>query len=238
MRKKTIMATITILLLFAITISSLNQPTLAKAQSNVNRWVDVVIVSPVDYVRYHSNSIFLQVTTTTDPNFYTGLVGKFTRITYTLDDNNTENIIYNDYEDPNSGFGYPVYYNTTIANVQWGLHTITVSVTNFGIGSGMGLPAFTITSKSTVAFIVDIFLPSPTPSITPTISPTQNSTTSPSPLPSIFPSASQTQQPTLEPTPTSDNVQPENFTPAIIIIALAALAVAISLLVYFKKRKR
>ena len=47
-----------------------------------------------------------------------------------------------------------------------------------------------------------------------------------------------TQQSTLEPSPTSDNLQVEDFTPMIIIIGLVAIAVAVGVLVYFKKIKK
>ena len=70
----------------------------------------------------------------------------------------------------------------------------------------------------------------PSPS-TPTTSPT------PTLSPSTSPSNSPTQQPTLEPSPTADGRQTEDFAPTIIIIGLVAIAVAIGLLVYFRKKK-
>jgi hypothetical protein len=87
----------------------------------------------------------------------------------------------------------------------------------------------------------------PTPIITPTQSPqdsptvtipTATSTTQPTPsfTPIISPSNSPTQQPALSHSSTSNNTQ-DNFAPMIIIIALVIVAVALSLLVYFKKRR-
>jgi hypothetical protein len=62
--------------------------------------------------------------------------------------------------------------------------------------------------------------------------------TEPSPTSAISSSSSPTQQPTLELSPTANNIQAENFTPIIIILALVAIAVAVGILVYFKKIKK
>jgi hypothetical protein len=79
--------------------------------------------------------------------------------------------------------------------------------------------------------------PSSSPSITPTPTPSPSLSSSFSPSPSLTPSSSPTQQPTLEPSPTLYTIQAENFTPAIILFGSIALAVAVGVLVYFKKRK-
>jgi hypothetical protein len=52
-----------------------------------------------------------------------------------------------------------------------------------------------------------------------------------------FTTLPQPQQPTLEPSPTSENILVEDFTPTIIIIGLVAAAVAVGVLVFFKKRR-
>jgi hypothetical protein len=79
--------------------------------------------------------------------------------------------------------------------------------------------------------------PSPTLSPTPILSPA--SSTSPSPSPS---SPSPTLQETIEPeqsaSPAAHGLQVKNFTPAIIILALATIAVGIGVLAYLAKRKK
>jgi PKD domain len=86
---------------------------------------------------------------------------------------------------------------------------------------------------------VNAVAPTPTPS--PTISPTPSPSTTPSLTPTISPnmtpSSSPTQQPTLELSPASDNIQVENYAPMIILAGLVVIAVSVSLVVCFRRRK-
>jgi hypothetical protein len=97
--------------------------------------------------------------------------------------------------------------NTTIQGLLAGYHTLVIYAND--TAGNMG-------KSDTVSFTID---------------------TQPSPSPTLSPSNSPTQQPTIEPSPTLDNIQADNFTPTIIILALVAIAVVIGFLAYFAKHK-
>jgi hypothetical protein len=133
--------------------------------------------------------------------------------------------------------------NFTIKNILNGIHNVTVYAndTNGNMGKSNNI-FFTIdTSTPPSPSPTSTTIPSPSPNLTPKPTPTSTPTVSPSPSPSkspsISPSSSPTQKATIEPSQTPNNSQTENFTPAVVIVGLATLAVAVGLLVYFKRKK-
>jgi parallel beta-helix repeat protein len=80
---------------------------------------------------------------------------------------------------------------------------------------------------------VDVIIPNPNPSPSsiPKSSPTSSTSSSQTRLTSSSPEI------TLEPTPTAHEIEAENFSPEIIIIALAAVAVIIGVLVFLARHK-
>jgi parallel beta-helix repeat protein len=111
--------------------------------------------------------------------------------------------------------------NMTLVMLSYGSHSITVYANDTVGNTGV---------SDTVYFLI-AQLPSPSPSATP--SPSVVSSANPNPSPS--PLSSATQQPTLEPIP--HGIQAENYTLIIIMFGLAATAVTMGLISYFKRYK-
>jgi hypothetical protein len=261
--KKTFLSAATILALLISLVAGLQVVEVAKANSIRLYWVptspdtslpQVTIGSPSQNTTYNSNEIPLNFTVVMPESWFTNdptgqapigdyCNGKILSIQIIVDDKQVHNIsVSNDSYLPYSS-GLPLRKNLTISanlGVSEGNHILIVHV----IGESYYMPTgnsitehYPVNSDSTpISFYANTSTLVSTPTIVfPTVAASTLPTQGPSP---IIPSNSPTQQPTIEPTPTSDNNQAENFTPIIIIVGLAAVAVAVGLLVYFKRCKK
>jgi hypothetical protein len=166
---------------------------------------------------------------------YSYLEGTITSVTCILDQTQ---IIHDDnrygaYVSPNmTNYGLKnLTYTQDVGILSLGEHTLTISVNAFTTYLNYAVDGwrsdYDVSTNETFTFIVSV--PStPTSSLTPTPSPSINPTLSPTP----------TLEPTQTATPSNDYNQTLDLMPIIALCGVVVVAVALGVLVYFKKRKR